>query len=123
MAGAPVSEWRDYDTHYTERYLGLPDDNRAGYDASSLLTWAPGLTRPLLVLHGTADDNVFFSHALKLGNALFRAGRRFELLPVAGATHLLPEPTAVVRRWEETAAFLRTHLAPGGSAAAGTTPL
>ncbi|WP_242339286.1 MULTISPECIES: S9 family peptidase [Anaeromyxobacter] len=123
VAGAPVSEWRDYDTHYTERYLGLPDDNRAGYDASSLLTWAPGLTRPLLVLHGTADDNVFFSHALKLGNALFRAGRRFELLPVAGATHLLPEPTAVVRRWEETAAFLRTHLAPGGSAAAGTTPL
>lgn len=111
VAGAPVAEWRDYDTHYTERYLGLPEQNRAGYDRSSLLGWAPGLARPLLVVHGTADDNVFFSHALKLGDALFRAGRRYELLPVAGATHMIPEPTAVVRRWEATAAFLAEHLA------------
>ncbi|WP_242342484.1 DPP IV N-terminal domain-containing protein [Anaeromyxobacter terrae] len=122
VAGAPVAEWRDYDTHYTERYLGSPDENRAGYDASSLLTWAPGLSRPLLVLHGTADDNVFFSHALKLGNALFRAGRRFELLPVAGATHMIPEPTAVVRRWEETAGFLRLHLAASAARTTAAAP-
>jgi dipeptidyl-peptidase-4 len=65
------------------------------------------------VVHGTADDNVFFSHALKLGDALFRAGRRYELLPIAGATHLVPEPVAALRRWEATASFLALHLSNG----------
>jgi dipeptidyl-peptidase-4 len=110
VAGAPVAEWRDYDTHYTERYLGLPDENAAGYDRSSLLTWAPGLSRPLLVIHGTADDNVYFTHSLKLADALFRAGRPFELAPVAGATHMLPEPITEIRKSERTAEFLRRHL-------------
>jgi len=119
VAGAPVAEWRDYDTHYTERYLGLPQENAAGYDRSSLLTWAPGLSRPLLVLHGTADDNVYFSHGLKLADALFRAGRRFELAPIAGATHLLPEPIAQVRRNQLIAEFFRRHL--GAQAGTGAT--
>jgi dipeptidyl-peptidase-4 len=110
VAGAPVVDWLDYDTYYTERYLGLPDGNRDGYARSSLLGWAPGLSRPLLVLHGTADDNVWLSHTLKLADALFRAGRPFELVPIAGATHMIPDPTAAVRRWEATAAFLARHL-------------
>jgi dipeptidyl-peptidase-4 len=112
VAGAPVADWLDYDTYYTERYLGQPDANRDGYARSSLLGWAPGLSRPLLVLHGTADDNVSFSHALRLADALFRAGRTFELVPIAGATHMVPDPTASVRRWEATAAFLARTLAP-----------
>ena len=84
VAGAPVVDWLDYDTHYTERYLGLPDADAAAYQEASLLTYAADLKRPLLLVHGTADDNVYFRHTLKLTNALFRAGKDFDLLPLAG---------------------------------------
>ena len=92
VAGAPVVDWRDYDTAYTERYLGLPDANKEGYDASSLLTYAPRLERPLLLIHGTRDDNVYFFHSLKLSEALFRANKPFDLLPLPGLTHMVPDP-------------------------------
>jgi dipeptidyl-peptidase 4 len=123
VAGAAVAEWRDYDTYYTERYLGTPERNRAGYDRSSLLSWAPGLSRPLLVLHGTADDNVWFSHALKLADAAFRAGREVQLVPIAGATHMVPDPAAAARRLATTAAFLARHLGgPDPAVTAGSAP-
>ncbi len=112
LAGAPVTDWRDYDTHYTERYLGLPSENQAGYDRSSPTAHAARLARPLLLVHGTTDDNVYFTHTLKLAQALFRAGRHFEMLPLAGFTHMVPDPvvkTALVRR---TVQFFRQHLAP-----------
>jgi dipeptidyl-peptidase 4 len=96
VAGAPVTDWRNYDTHYTERYLGLLSDDAAPYDASSALTHASQLSRPLLIVHGTTDDNVYFKHSLDLAQALFRADRPFELLPLAGFTHLVPDP--VVRK-------------------------
>lgn len=92
VAGAPVVDWRDYDTAYTERYLGLPEENEEAYRTSSLLTYARDLERPLLIVHGTRDDNVYFFHALKLAEALFRAGRPFELLPLPGLTHMVPDP-------------------------------
>ena len=92
VAGAPVTDWRDYDTHYTERYMGLPKENVAGYDDASALKWAAKLERPLLIIHGTHDDNVYFTHALKLSDALFRAGRHHELLPLSGFTHMVPDP-------------------------------
>ncbi len=111
-AGAPVTDWRDYDTHYTERYMGLPQENPSGYDAASALTWAPELARPLLVIHGTADDNVYFMHSLKLADALFRAGRPFELLPLAGFTHMVPDPLVNERLYERIMAFFATHLRP-----------
>jgi dipeptidyl-peptidase-4 len=110
VAGAPVVDWRDYDTFYTERYLGLPRENAAAYDRSSLLTWAPSLDRPLLVLHGTADDNVYFLHSLKLSDALFRAGRPHELLPLSGLTHMVPDPVVVERQWERVMRHFREHL-------------
>ncbi len=110
VAGAPVADWRDYDTFYTERYLGLPQENAAAYDRSSLLTWAPRLDRPLLVLHGTADDNVHFLHALKLSDALFRAGRPHELLPLSGLTHMVPDPVVVERLWERVMRHFRESL-------------
>ena len=69
VAGAPVVDWLDYDTHYTERYLGLPDTDAAAYKEASLLTYAADLSRPLLLVHGTADDNVYFRHTLKLTDA------------------------------------------------------
>jgi dipeptidyl-peptidase-4 len=116
VAGAPVSEWRDYDTHYTERYLGLPEaaDADGAYRRSSALTFAVEAPesdhRPLLVIHGTADDNVYFSHALKLQNALFRAGRPADLLALSGLTHMVPEPTIMRRMHARIMSFFEQHL-------------
>lgn len=92
VAGAPVCAWEDYDTHYTERYMGLPDKNPSGYQASNVLTYCPNLTRPLLIIHGTADDNVYFTHALKMSNALFRANRPHDFLPLSDFTHMVSDP-------------------------------
>src|SRR5690606_16530725 len=75
VAGAPVTEWRLYDTCYTERYLGHPDEQPEVYDANSLLPLAPRLSRPLMLIHGLADDNVVAAHTLRLSSALLAAGR------------------------------------------------
>ncbi|MDR2983469.1 MAG: prolyl oligopeptidase family serine peptidase [Nocardiopsaceae bacterium] len=88
IAGAPVTEWRLYDTHYTERYLGHPDQDAATYDQSSLLGDAPKLSRPLMIIHGLADDNVTVAHSLRLSSALLAAGRPHQVLPLTGVTHL-----------------------------------
>jgi len=109
VAGAPVVDWRDYDTHYTERYLDLPEVNRAGYDESNLLTYAKKLERPLLLIHGTGDDNVYFFHSLKLADALFRAGRPYEFLPLS-VTHQVPDPVVREQLWRRTVKFLLDHL-------------
>ena len=91
IAGAPVTDWRLYDTHYTERYLGHPDLHQAAYDRSSLLVDAPKLARPLLLIHGLADDNVFVAHTLRLSSALLAAGRPHQVLPLPGITHMAAE--------------------------------
>ena len=113
IAGAPVADWADYDTHYTERYMGVPlraDD--AAYQRSSLLSWADGLRRPLLVVHGTADDNVYFLHGVRLSDALFRAGRPHEFLPLAGSTHSVADPVVAQLLFHRMADFFRRHLHP-----------
>ncbi len=110
VAGAPVTDWEDYDTHYTERYLGLPEQNKEGYKESNLLTYAADLKRPLLLIHGTADDNVFFLHTLKLADALFKAGKDFDLLPLSGLTHMVPDPATRARLEERIVGFFRKHL-------------
>jgi dipeptidyl-peptidase-4 len=92
IVGAPVVAWEDYDTHYTERYMDLPQDNPEGYAAANVLTHADRLERPLLLVHGTADDNVYFLHSLKLVDALLRSGKEFDFLPLPGFTHMVPEP-------------------------------
>lgn len=78
-AASPVTDWRLYDTIYTERYMGLPDDNREGYEKGSAMTYAAGLRAPLLLYYGTADNNVHPANALQLVDALRRAGKRIEL--------------------------------------------
>ncbi len=111
IAGAPVADWRDYDTHYTERYLGVPTgDDDETYRRSSLLTWADGLRHPLLVLHGTADDNVYFLHGVRLSDALFRAGRTHEFIPLAGSTHSVADPVVATALYRHMAAFLRRNV-------------
>ena len=88
VAGAPVTEFRLYDTHYTERYLGHPDQSADAYDACSLLADAHKLSRPLLIIHGLADDNVVVAHSLRLSSALLAAGRPHSVLPLSGVTHM-----------------------------------
>jgi dipeptidyl-peptidase 4 len=111
VAGAPVTDWEDYDTHYTERYMGLLPESKKQYDDASLLPLAKNLKRPLLLVHGTADDNVYYRHTLKLADALFRAGKDFETLPLPGVTHMYTSDPAVMERlWAKTATFFKTHL-------------
>lgn len=80
VAMAPVTDWRLYDTIYTERYMGLPADNEAGYDASSAIHAAGNLHGRLLVLHGAIDDNVHAQHTLRLAEALQKANIDFDLM-------------------------------------------
>jgi dipeptidyl-peptidase-4 len=110
VAGAPVTDWEMYDSHYTEHYLGLPNENKEGYKESSLITYADKLQRPLLLIHGTTDDNVFFAHTMKLADALFRAGKEFELLPLNGFTHLVPDPSVREKLEERIVRFFHRHL-------------
>jgi dipeptidyl-peptidase-4 len=110
IAGAPVTDWEDYDTHYTERYLGLLPESKKAYQDASLLPLAPKLERPLLLIHGTADDNVYFRHTLRLADALFRAGKDFELLPLPGLTHMVPDPVVNQRLYGRFARFFQKNL-------------
>ena len=88
VVGAPVTDWRLYDTHYTERYLGHPDEQPEVYERNSVLPDAPTLERPMLLIHGLADDNVYVANTLRLSTALFEAGRFPELVLIPNATHL-----------------------------------
>jgi len=97
VAGAPVVTWENYDTYYTERYLGLPSENAEGYRASSVLTYAADLRQPLLLIHGLTDDNVYAQHSMQLSDALFNAGKTFNFLPLLG-THMVSDPLLRLRR-------------------------
>ncbi|MGB6453520.1 MAG: prolyl oligopeptidase family serine peptidase, partial [Streptosporangiaceae bacterium] len=88
VAGAPPTDWQLYDTCYTERYLGQPGTHPENYARSSLLDDAAKLTRPLLLVHGLADDNVVVAHTLRLSSALLAAGRPHSVLPLSGVTHM-----------------------------------
>jgi dipeptidyl-peptidase-4 len=88
VAGAPVTDPRLYDTHYMERYLGHPDEHPDVYERHSLMADAAKLERPLLLIHGLVDDNVYVAHTLRLSAALFEAGRHHELVLIPNATHL-----------------------------------
>ncbi|MGA2710893.1 MAG: S9 family peptidase [Steroidobacteraceae bacterium] len=87
VAGAPVTDWTLYDTHYTERYLGKPQDNAAGYEQSSVLPYADKLQGKLLILHGMADDNVLFLNSTKIFRRLQDLGKPFEVMVYPGAKH------------------------------------
>jgi len=113
VAGAPVTEWRLYDTAYTERYLGHPRENGAAYDASSLIPLAPDLGRPLLLVHGLSDDNVFAAHTLQLSAALLAAGRAHAVLPLSGITHMASQESVAVGLAKAQMAFFAEHLQDG----------
>ncbi|MCU1389790.1 MAG: Dipeptidyl-peptidase-4, partial [Ilumatobacteraceae bacterium] len=110
IAGAPVTDWRLYDTHYTERYLGDPFSDPEPYDVSSLLDLADRLTRPLLLIHGLADDNVVAAHTLQLSAALLAAGKAHEVLPLSGVTHMTPQEVVAENLLLHQLEFLRRAL-------------
>lgn len=110
VAGAPVAAWEDYDTAYTERYLDLPENNPAGYRASSVLTYCKDLRVPLLIIHGTADDNVYLMHSMKIVRALIDAGKDFDFLPMPGSHHGPGDPATSARVNQKTTDFLFSHL-------------
>jgi dipeptidyl-peptidase-4 len=103
IAGAPVTDWRWYDSVATERYLGHPAEHPEAYQRTSLLPLAAGLTRPLLLVHGLADDNVHPRHSLLLSRELLAAGREHEVLLLPGTTHMVWQPDTIEQ-------LLRAHI-------------
>jgi dipeptidyl-peptidase 4 len=116
IAGAPVTDWQLYDTHYTERYLGLPGRDDEAYDRSSLinpaeLSAASAAARSLLLIHGLADDNVVVAHTLRLSAALLAAGYPHSVLPLSGITHMASQETVAENLLLLQLDFLRRALA------------
>jgi dipeptidyl-peptidase-4 len=131
IAGAPVTDWHLYDTHYTERYLGQPDRDQENYERSGLISLAeravvtrpgdgaaPGQAdagaippRPLMLIHGLADDNVVVAHTLRLSGALLGAGYPHSVLPLSGITHMASQETVAENLLLLQLDFLRGALA------------
>ncbi|MEU0332729.1 prolyl oligopeptidase family serine peptidase [Streptomyces sp. NPDC006193] len=115
VVGAPVTDLRLYDTHYQERYLGHPDEQPEVYRRNSLVDDA-GLVdpaephRPMMIIHGLADDNVVVAHSLRLSSALLGAGRPHEVLPLSGVTHMTPQETVAENLLLLQLDFLRRSL-------------
>ena len=114
VVGAPVSDWRLYDTHYTERYLGHPDEHPEAYERSSLLPDAAKLERPMLIIHGLADDNVVVAHSLRLSQALLETGRPHAFLPLLGVTHMASQEVVAENLLLLQVGFLREALGVAG---------
>lgn len=115
VVGAPVSDLRLYDTHYQERYLGHPAEQPEVYRRNSLvgdegLVDAVGPHRPMMIIHGLADDNVVVAHSLRLSSALLAAGRPHEVLPLSGVTHMTPQETVAENLLRLQLDFLKRSL-------------
>ena len=111
IVGAPVTDWRLYDTHYTERFLGHPDEHPEAYERSSLIPDAGKLERPVLLIHGLADDNVVVAHTLRFSRALLEAGRPHRVLPLTGVTHMTSQEVVAENLLLLQVAFLKEALA------------
>ncbi|MCH6485093.1 S9 family peptidase [Pseudoxanthomonas sp. LH2527] len=111
VAGAPVTDWALYDTHYTERYMDLPKANEAGYREASVFTHLAGLRSKLLLIHGMADDNVLFTNSTQLMSDLQKRGTPFELMTYPGAKHGL-RGSDLLHRYRLTEDFFARCLKP-----------
>jgi dipeptidyl-peptidase-4 len=121
VAGAPVTDWHLYDTHYTERYLGQPEHGDDAYERSSLISLPERamVRRPLMLIHGLADDNVVVAHTLRLSGALLAAGYPHSVLPLTGATHMAAQETIRENILLLQLDFLRRSVGAGPGPAAG----
>ena len=120
VAGAPVTDWRFYDTHYTERYLGHPSTEPGNYERTDLTPLASGLERPLMLIHGLADDNVVAAHTMRLSQALTEAGRPHTVLPLSGITHMTPQEEVAENLLLLQLRFLQDALGLQSSTTGGT---
>jgi dipeptidyl-peptidase-4 len=111
VAVAPVTHWKYYDNIYTERYNGLPQDNAAGYDKGSPLTYVDQMRGKLLVVHGSGDDNVHYQNSEALVNALVRANKPFDMMEYPNRNHAIAGGTTRQHLFELLTRFLRTNLA------------
>lgn len=109
IAGAPVTDWRFYDTAYTERYMRTPDANAAAYDSTSAVKNADKLSVPLLLIHGLTDDNVYLVNSLALLEALMMAGKDFDFVTLP-TTHMVADPAADAALMTRQIDFFRAHL-------------
>ncbi|NCF76425.1 MAG: alpha/beta fold hydrolase, partial [Proteobacteria bacterium] len=110
VAVAPVADWRLYDSHYTERFMGLPADNEEAYEESSVIPHLVNLERPLLLMHGMADDNVLFTHSTMLMSELQTLGKSFELMTYPGAKHSMQEVHVSIHRFNTLLDFFDREL-------------
>ncbi len=110
VAGASVTDWSRYDTFYTERYMGTPENNAEGYRASSVFAHVDGLTGPLLLVHGMADDNVTFDNTTRLMAELQMRGQRFDLMTYPGQRHGIQGEALQVHLMRTRMEFLDRHL-------------
>ncbi|MBY5992428.1 S9 family peptidase [Ferrimonas balearica] len=112
ISGAPVTDWRLYDTHYTERYMGHPDKVPQAYEAASVFPYAKALGRPLLIYHGMADDNVLFTNTTRLIKVLQDEGKQFDLMTYPGKKHSLRGKATRTHWHTMMAEFFDRHLKP-----------
>lgn len=107
---APVTDWRLYDTHYTERYLGDPAVNAGDYENSSVFPYAGNLSDRLLIIHGMADDNVLYTHSTRLYTVLQDAGVQFEMMAYPGAKHAIAGRNTNIHRYTLMDGFFDKYL-------------
>jgi dipeptidyl-peptidase-4 len=110
IAGAPVTHWKFYDSIYTERYMGLPEEQEQAYRETSALRAAENLHGRLLLVHGTADDNVHVQNTIQMVEALIDAGKPYDLLLYPGKTHGIFGTTARVHLFGAIERYLDEHL-------------
>ncbi len=115
IAGAPVTKWELYDTHYTERYLGKPQDRPSAYPKSDALEDAPKIRDPLLLIHGMSDDNVVFDNSTALMAKMQASATPFEMMVYPGQTHRVGGPGVGLHLWETILSFLERHGLKGGA--------
>jgi dipeptidyl-peptidase-4 len=110
IAFAPVTDWRLYDSIYTERYMGLPEDNPEGYEATSVVKAASQLHGRLLLIHGTMDDNVHLQNTIQLAHALQQAGKSFQLMLYADSRHGITNQAQIFHLYTLMTRFLDENL-------------
>jgi dipeptidyl-peptidase-4 len=113
VSTAPVTDWRLYDTHYTERYLGTPEENTSGYEASNVFRWIGDSIGSLLLIHGMADDNVLYTHSTQLYRALQARKLPFEMMAYPGSKHALQEQDVSIHRFNLILDFFGRHMKNG----------
>jgi dipeptidyl-peptidase 4 len=110
IAGAPVTDWRNYDSIYTERYMGLPNENKKGYDDTSVIRAAGNLSGKLLLVHGAVDDNVHLQNSIQFADELQKAGKQFQLMVYPQERHTMRNPLRIKHFHATMTEFILTNL-------------